>query len=79
MYAAGQPTRDELMRAVEADFVTLRGTYLHVDGDRFVYECGGGSLCSDVLVRDEYLKAHVVELDGKPISIVVRREVCSMV
>ncbi len=52
--------------------MTLTGQYRYIDGDVFIYECGG-SVCADTLIRDAYLQAHVNELEGRMITIVVER------
>jgi hypothetical protein len=55
----------------------MTGRYRYVDGDRFFYACGG-TVCVDTLVRDQYLQQHVNELNGKIVTIIVRRiETCT--
>jgi len=56
----------------------MTGDYRYIDGDRFIYSCGG-STCVDTLVRDSFLEANAVQLNGSRITIEVRRVIaCDM-
>lgn len=73
---AGPWQQSELEKAIAADDVKIEGIYVYLDGDRFVYECGG-SMCADVLARDKYLNDNVLKLDRTKVTLVVRRAVCA--
>jgi hypothetical protein len=65
----------EIDAAIMTDVYEMTGTYKFIDGDRFFYRCGG-TVCEDVLQRDNFLQKHVIELDGHQITIQVSRESC---
>lgn len=54
------------------DTPQITGKYKDIDGDRFIYECGG-AVCIDTLVRDEYLAANAPAPNGQQVILVVRR------
>jgi hypothetical protein len=51
---------------------TITGIYKFVDGDRIFYNCGGDT-CVDLLIRDKYLQEHGVDLNGRTVTIEVKR------
>ena len=53
----------------------VKGVYHRtpVSGDIFDYACGSGHVCRTVLVRDDYLRNHFVDLDGKKLVVRVER------
>lgn len=61
-----------------SDTIDLTGTYAYEDGDRLFFECGG-SLCDDILIRDNFLQENVLRLDRTSVRVIVRRVVaCDM-
>ncbi|MGH6875843.1 MAG: hypothetical protein ACREHV_00540 [Rhizomicrobium sp.] len=42
-------------------------------GDLFDYPCRHGHVCREVLIRDEYLRNHYVDLDGRKLVLRVAR------
>jgi hypothetical protein len=57
----------------EGELVT--GTYhrTYLAGDMFDFTCRYGHVCRAVLVRDEYLRDHFVDLDGRKLVLRVER------
>jgi hypothetical protein len=44
-----------------------------LSGDLFDYNCSYGHLCRTVLIRDDYLRNHFVDLDGRKLVLRVER------
>jgi hypothetical protein len=44
-----------------------------LSGDRFDFPCRYGHVCQAVLIRDEYLREHYVDLDGRKLVLRVER------
>ena len=44
-----------------------------LSGDQFDFPCRYGHVCQAVLVRDEYLREHYVDLDGRKLVLRVAR------
>ncbi|HEY3636736.1 MAG TPA: hypothetical protein VGK90_01195 [Rhizomicrobium sp.] len=44
-----------------------------LSGDQFDFPCRYGHVCRAVLIRDEYLREHFVELDGRKLELRVKR------
>jgi len=44
-----------------------------LSGDLFDYPCRYGHVCRDVLIRDEYLRNHYVDLNGRKLVLRVER------
>jgi hypothetical protein len=44
-----------------------------LSGDQFDFPCRYGHVCKAVLIRDEYLREHYVDLDGKKLVLRVAR------
>jgi hypothetical protein len=44
-----------------------------LSGDQFDFPCRYGHVCQAVLVRDEYLREHYVDLDGRKLVLRVER------
>lgn len=62
----------DVQRAIATDKAVIHGLYRYADGDRLVYNCGGGT-CSDFLIRDQYLQDHIKELVNRWITVEVTR------
>jgi len=56
-----------------ADKTTVVGRYKYEFGDTLQYNCGKPQPCVKVLVRDQFLRAHVNDLDGKTITLDVTK------
>jgi hypothetical protein len=51
---------------------TISGIYKYVDGDSLFYNCGGDT-CVDMLIRDAYLQDNISRLNGKRVTLKVKR------
>jgi hypothetical protein len=66
--------RNVLMDEDASAGLIVKGTYhQRLGGDVFEYPCKTGETCREILVRDEYLRDHYVELDGKVLTLKVER------
>jgi len=66
---------DFLMGRSEGEANIVTGVYHRTaeSGDIFDFSCRYGHVCRAVLVRDEYLRNHSVELDGRKLVLRVQR------
>jgi hypothetical protein len=51
---------------------TITGIYKYIDGDHLYYSCGGDT-CVDALIRDDYLRDNGAKLDGRSVTLRVKR------